>query len=101
MAEGKKKPLAERHEEAATKADKGEITSDMVRLKSYAPFYQGKKDTYENTLRALQEADTDLSREEKRAARAKGMKAGGTVKSSASKRADGIAQRGKTRGKYI
>jgi hypothetical protein len=30
-----------------------------------------------------------------------GYKKGGTVKSSASKRADGIAQRGKTRGRYI
>lgn len=30
-----------------------------------------------------------------------GYKSGGSVKSSASKRADGIAQRGKTRGKYI
>ena len=30
-----------------------------------------------------------------------GMKRGGTVKSSASRRADGIAQRGKTRGKFV
>lgn len=30
-----------------------------------------------------------------------GYKKGGTVKSSASRRADGIAQRGKTRGKYV
>jgi hypothetical protein len=30
-----------------------------------------------------------------------GMKKGGTVKSSASHRADGVAQRGKTRGKFI
>lgn len=30
-----------------------------------------------------------------------GMKKGGAVKSSASKRADGIAQRGKTRGKMV
>jgi hypothetical protein len=32
---------------------------------------------------------------------AKMFKRGGTVKSSASKRGDGIAQRGKTRGKYL
>ena len=31
----------------------------------------------------------------------KGMKKGGSVKSSASKRADGCAQRGKTKGKYL
>lgn len=30
-----------------------------------------------------------------------GMKRGGTIKSSASRRADGIAQRGKTRGKFV
>jgi len=29
------------------------------------------------------------------------MKRGGTIKSSASRRADGIAQRGKTRGKFV
>ena len=33
--------------------------------------------------------------------KSKGMKKGGAVKSSASKRADGIAQRGKTRGKIV
>jgi hypothetical protein len=30
-----------------------------------------------------------------------GMKKGGAVKSSASKRADGIAKKGKTRGKFV
>jgi hypothetical protein len=35
------------------------------------------------------------------AAAQSGMKKGGTVKSSASKRADGCAQRGKTRGKMV
>jgi hypothetical protein len=30
-----------------------------------------------------------------------GMKRGGSVKSSASKRADGIAKKGKTRGKFV
>ena len=72
----KRDSLMDRHEEAAQKAAKGEITSDYLRLQSYAPSYQGKRDTYENTLKALQEADTDLMREEKKAARAKGMKSG-------------------------
>jgi hypothetical protein len=36
-----------------------------------------------------------------RAAASQGMKKGGSVKSSASKRADGCAQRGKTRGKMV
>ncbi len=94
--------LMDRHEEAAQKAAKGEITSDYLRLQSYAPSYQGKRDTYENTLKALQEADTDLMREEKKSARAKGkgMKSGGKVK-SASARADGCAQRGKTKGRML
>ena len=92
--------LMDRHEEAAQKAAKGEITSDYLRLQSYAPSYQGKRDTYENTLKALQEEDTDLMREEKKSVRAKGMKSGGSV-SSASKRADGIAVKGKTRGKMV
>lgn len=35
------------------------------------------------------------------AQQAMGMKKGGAVKSSASKRADGIAQRGKTRGRMV
>ena len=39
--------------------------------------------------------------EAKKKRESRGMKKGGSVKSSASKRADGIAQRGKTRGKYI
>ena len=38
-------------------------------------------------------------RSEERRKREAGMKKGGMVKSSASKRADGIAQRGKTRGR--
>lgn len=94
--------LMDRHEEAAQKAAKGEITSDYLRLQSYAPSYQGKRDTYENTLKALQEADTDLMREEKKSARAKGkgMKSGGSV-SSASKRADGCAVKGKTKGRMV
>ena len=32
--------LMDRHEEAAQKAAKGEITSDYLRLQSYAPSYQ-------------------------------------------------------------
>ena len=39
--------------------------------------------------------------EARRRLREAGMKRGGMVKSSASRRADGIAQRGKTRGKFV
>jgi hypothetical protein len=56
------------------------------------------------------DADKDREEKEKRKAAAgmppaapgpSGMKKGGKVMSSASKRADGIAQRGKTRGKMV
>ena len=43
----------------------------------------------------LQQADSEKRRE------TRGMKKGGKVKSSASKRADGIAIKGKTRGKMV
>lgn len=48
---------------------------------------------------AMKDYDT-LGRASKYA-EGKGMKKGGSVKSSASRRADGIAQRGKTRGRVI
>jgi hypothetical protein len=43
------------------------------------------------------ESDDEYRRETK----GKGMKKGGSVKSSASKRADGIAKKGKTRGRMV
>jgi hypothetical protein len=45
------------------------------------------------------QAAREAGAEERREAR--GMKKGGMVKSSASKRADGIAKKGKTRGKMV
>jgi hypothetical protein len=50
--------------------------------------------------RAVSKRERDLD-ERLASDMAGGYKRGGAVKSSASKRADGIAQRGKTRGKYI
>lgn len=49
---------------------------------------------------AGEEAEREAQREATRGVRPKGMKSGGKV-SSASKRADGIAQRGKTKGRMI
>jgi hypothetical protein len=46
-------------------------------------------------LQGQDEGEAELRRE------SRGMKKGGMVKSSASKRADGIAQRGKTRGRMV
>ena len=53
--------------------------------------------------RANKEAENELKREASRAETMKTVnkKKGGMIKSSASKRADGIAQRGKTRGRIV
>lgn len=48
---------------------------------------------------AARKAAREAAAEERREAR--GMKKGGSVKSSASKRGDGIAQRGKTKGRMV
>ena len=63
--------------------------------------YGAKKllDRFRNK-RAIAKRERDLD-ERLASDMAGGYKRGGAVKSSASKRADGIAQRGKTRGKYI
>ena len=53
-----------------------------------------KKMAQEDKEKAERESEAEKKRE------SRGMKKGGTVK-SASKRADGCAQRGKTKGRYI
>ena len=45
--------------------------------------------------------DEEEEKRKRQAGAPTGMKKGGKVKSSASKRADGCAQRGKTRGKFV
>lgn len=84
--------LSERARKAFTAAP-GEETSDTYNLDTYGP----KKMNRESAMKALEAADSEKAREHTRGV--KGMKKGGSVKSSASSRADGIAQRGKTRGK--
>jgi hypothetical protein len=59
--------------------------------------YRGLKDREEEkTRRAATAAGSPAIK-----APTVGMKKGGSVKSSASKRADGIAQRGKTKGRFV
>jgi hypothetical protein len=72
-------------------------SSNAINLRTYAPGPRYYKE-WEEGLKA---ADSEKQRESTRGIRSKGMKKGGMVKSSASKRADGIAQRGKTRGKIV
>ena len=52
------------------------------------------KSKYEDTIDEVRRSNTEILK------RPIGKKSGGAIKSSASNRADGIAQRGKTRGKY-
>ena len=58
---------------------------------------EAPKDMKERLDKVGRESDDEYRRETK----GKGMKKGGSVKSSASKRADGIAKKGKTRGRMV
>jgi hypothetical protein len=86
--------------------------SDRINLDTYVPgFEEGRVVSKEEALKGLREAENEMKRESSRGGKAAardtsvrgkiremtGMKKGGKVK-SASSRADGIAQRGKTRG---
>ena len=58
---------------------------------------EAPKDMKERLDKVGRESDDEYRRETK----GKGMKKGGSVKSSASKRADGIAKKGKTKGRMV
>jgi hypothetical protein len=58
---------------------------------------EAPKDMKDRLDKVGRESDSEYRRETKD----KGMKKGGSVKSSASKRADGIAIKGKTRGRMV
>lgn len=68
-----------------------EILKDNVAMSK--PMFPMTDDSDEQTRKKAEEYASELQRE------TRGKKAGGIV--SASKRADGIAQRGKTRGKMV
>jgi len=74
----------------ATKKDDGSYDRKEQRRAMFSGFDEPskKKPTFGETMR-------------KRAKDVMGLKTGGSVKSSASRRADGIAQRGKTKGRMI
>ena len=89
----------------------GNPSSDRLNLGTYVPgFEEGRTITTEEGMKGLREAENELKRESARgkkdtSLRGKirelvGMKKGGSV-SSASKRADGIVQRGKTKGRIV
>jgi hypothetical protein len=86
-------------------------SSDRINMGTYVPgFEQGRTIDVEEGMKGLREAESELKRESSRGGKepkdtslrgkireVTGLKKGGAV--LASKRADGIAQRGKTRGK--
>jgi len=70
--------------------------SDRLNMGTYVPgFEEGRTIDVEDGMKGLREAENELKRESSRGDKVKKMASGG----SASSRADGIAQRGKTRGK--
>ena len=70
--------------------------SDRLNMGTYVPgFEEGRTIDVEDGMKGLREAEIELKRESSRGGKAKKMASGG----SASSRADGIATKGKTRGK--
>jgi hypothetical protein len=81
-----------------TPLSKGAISAGFKKLKD-TPILE-KLTTRDQTLdKKATQAAREAGAEERREAR--GMKKGGSVKSSASKRADGVAIRGKTKGRMV
>jgi hypothetical protein len=104
-----------RLQEAMVSGRAGRPNSDRIDLDTYVPgFEDGRVVSKEDALKGFREAENELKRESSRGGKAAardtslrgkfreltGYKKGGKV-SSASSRADGIAQRGKTKGRMV
>ena len=85
-------------------------TNDYINLETYAPNFNKEGADIPTAGKAIEAADSEIKREISRAPKATtidkirsaiGIKKGGKVKSSASKRADGIATKGFTKGRYM
>jgi hypothetical protein len=81
-----------------TPLSKGAISAGVKKVKDM-PFRERLKAGNEKLDREATQAAREAGAEERREAR--GMKKGGIVKSSASKRADGVAIKGKTKGRMV
>ena len=83
-----------------TPVSKGAISAGVKKLKD-APFLKrfGSRTDRGKLDKKATQAAREAGAEERREAR--GMKKGGIVKSSASKRADGVAIKGKTKGRMV
>ena len=93
---------------------KESVSDEIDKAKTNIGSYAGEKSYYRNVLNkkktleeklegvksARDEADSEVQRETTRGIRPTKMKSGGSV-SSASKRADGCAIKGKTKGKMV
>ena len=112
MAKNKDYEDKVRLEEAIVSGKAKQPNSDRINLGTYVPgFEEGKTISREEALKGLREADSEMKRESSRGGKAAerdtsirgkirevtGMKKGGT----ASSRADGIATKGKTRGRIV
>jgi hypothetical protein len=93
------------------KAGKKTPTSDYINLETYSPISKNKTIDIEEAGKALDESDSEMLRESRRGntkplstmekiRSTVGLAKGGKV-GSASRRADGIAQRGKTKGRML
>jgi hypothetical protein len=79
---------------------------DIVGSLGVVPRYLANKDQAKSDeISALQAENTEMKRKQNAQQfdynKQQGMKKGGLVKSSASKRADGIAMKGKTKGRMV
>jgi hypothetical protein len=85
--------------DAVTKENQKGYANYEADLKKRQEEMTGKDAKTKNRMESLMEAGMGLLGRPVKAP--EGKKKGGSVRSSASKRADGIATKGKTRGKYI
>jgi hypothetical protein len=89
-----------RGDKYGTPLSEGAISAGVKKIQD-APFFErfGSRGQRSELDRKAAQAAREAADEERREAR--GMKKGGSVKSSASKRADGIAKKGKTKGRVV
>ena len=89
-----------RGDKYGTPLSEGAISAGVKKIQD-APFFErfGSRGQRSELDRKAAQAAREAADEERREAR--GMKKGGSVKSSASKRADGCAVRGKTKGRMV
>ena len=95
------------YDQDQTNADVKKVTEDLYYDKDKVPGKDAPYSRFRNPSAHMakdrldeRSVDTESLITGKRSAN-EGYKKGGKVKSSASKRADGIAQRGKTKGRYL